>query len=72
MQGGGVGLSKLGPKDCSVDVRLLPLCEYGYFRAAFCGVIASGIKLGAGRSVHVREQGVSAFGQRCVIKAAWV
>ncbi|HEX6241330.1 MAG TPA: hypothetical protein VFZ61_10570 [Polyangiales bacterium] len=72
IQGGAVGLSKLGPKDCSVDVRLLPLCEYAYFRAAFCGVVASGIKLGAGRSVHVREQGINAFAQRCVLKAAWV
>ena|SRR5688572_1581162 len=72
IQGGAVGVAKLGPKDCAVDIRLLPLCEYDYFRAAFCGVVASGIKLGAGRSVHVREQGVSAFGQRCVLKAAWV
>ena len=72
IQGGAVGLSKLGPRDCSVDIRHLPLCEYSYFRAAFCGVVASGIKLGAGKSVHVREQGVNAFGQRCVLKAAWV
>jgi hypothetical protein len=48
------------------------LCEYAYFRAAFCGVIASGIKLGAGRAVSVRVSSVSNFGQRCTVKSSWV
>jgi hypothetical protein len=72
MQGGAVGLAKTGPKDCSVDIRHLPLCEYTYFRVAFCGVIASGIKLGAGKAVTVRSTGAGGFGSRCVLKSSWV
>jgi hypothetical protein len=72
MQGGGVCLLKVGPKDCSVDVRGLALCDYAYFRAAFCGVVASGIKLGAGKAVSVRSHGTGGYGQRCVLKSSWV
>jgi hypothetical protein len=43
-----------------------------YFRAAFCGVIASGIKLGAGRAVTVRVSSAARFGERCLFKCAWV
>ncbi|HEX7478625.1 MAG TPA: hypothetical protein VF331_12515 [Polyangiales bacterium] len=72
MQGGAVGLTKTGPKDCTVDIRRLPLCDYGYFRAAFCGVISSGIKLGAGKSVTVRVATTSGYSNRCVMKCSWV
>ena len=72
MQGGAVGLTKVGPKDCSVDVRCLGLNDYAYFRAAFCGVVASGIKLGAGKAVSVRAHGTGAYGQRCILKCSWV
>jgi hypothetical protein len=72
MQGGAVGLAKTGPKDCSVDIRLLPLCEYTYFRVGFCGVISSGIKLGAGKAVTVRSTSSGGFSQRCMLKSSWV
>jgi hypothetical protein len=72
MQGGGVGVLKTGPKDCTVDVRMLPLARYDYFRTAFCGVIASGIKLGAGRAVAVRVAPSVSYEQRCMFKCAWV
>jgi hypothetical protein len=70
--GGGVSLTKVGPKDCTVDCRMLELCRYNYFRAAFCGVITSGIKLGAGKAVTVRVHSNLNFGQRCVFKCSWV
>lgn len=72
MQGGAVGLTKVGPKDCSVDIRGLGLNDFAYFRAAFCGVVASGIKLGAGKSVTVRAHGTGAYSQRCMLKCSWV
>jgi hypothetical protein len=72
MMGGGVSLTRTGPKDCSVDVRQLELCQYNYFRAAFCGVVASGIKLGAGKAVTVRVNSAGNFGQRCLLKCSWV
>jgi hypothetical protein len=70
--GGGVSLTRTGPKDCTVDCRMLELCQYNYFRAAFCGVIASGIKLGAGKAVTVRVHSAANFGQRCLFKCSWV
>lgn len=72
MQGGGVGLYQPGPKDARIEVRLLPLARYAYFRAAFCGVVASGIKLGAGRAVSVRVSDSRSVEERIVFRASWV
>lgn len=72
MEGGAVGLTKTGPKDAVVDLRNVQLCKFEYFRVAFCGVITSAIKLGAGKSVRVRVTSVSNFDQRCVFACSWV
>jgi hypothetical protein len=72
MQGGGVTVTKTGPKDAIVDVRLVPLFRYTYFRVAYCGVIGSCLKLGAGKSVSVRVASSGNFDQRCQFKCAWV
>jgi hypothetical protein len=72
MQGGGVSLTKVGPKDARIEVRMLPLARYAYFRAAFCGVIASGIKLGAGRAVGVRQVEGGSYEDRLVFRGSWV
>lgn len=72
MMGGGVSLTRTGPKDCTIDCRMVGLCHFDYFRAAFCGVIASGIKLGAGKAVTVRMHSSGNFAQRCVFKCSWV
>jgi hypothetical protein len=72
IEGGAVGLTRTGPKDGTVDARNLPLCQYNYFRVAFCGVIASGIKLGAGKAGTVRVANTGNFGQRCLFKCSWV
>ena len=72
IQGGGAGVTRVGPKDVQVDFHLLTLARYAYFRVAFCGVIASGIKLGAGRSVHVKVVDVKNPEVRMRIKAEWV
>ncbi|HEX5657010.1 MAG TPA: hypothetical protein VFX59_07430 [Polyangiales bacterium] len=70
--GGSMQVNKVGPKDITVDMRVLPLCEYAYFRAAFCGVVGTVIKLGAGRSVVVRIANSSGFAKRCVFRCSWV
>jgi hypothetical protein len=72
MQGGGVSLVKKGPKDAVVDIRGLGLLRYEYFRSAFCGVIASAIKLGAGRSATVRVSDLRNVEARILFKASWV
>jgi hypothetical protein len=72
MQGGGVSITKLGPKEVRIEVRMLPLARYAYFRAAFCGVIASGIKLGAGRAVGVRVVQTKSYEDSLVFRGSWV
>lgn len=65
-------VTKIGPKDCTVDMRALELCNHSYFRAAFCGVLGSVIKLGAGKSVTVRATSSGHFGARCLFRCSWV
>lgn len=72
MTGGGVALYKTAPKDARVEIYGLPLARFAYFRAAFCGVISTGIRLGAGRAVNVKVSSSRDFEQRLVFKAAWV
>jgi hypothetical protein len=72
MLGGGLEVTKVGPKDCTVDMRELTLCNYTYFRAAFCGVLGSVLKLGAGKGVTVRVTSSSNFAKRCVFRCSWV
>lgn len=72
MLGGGTEVARVGPKDCTVDVRVLQLCRYAYFRAAFCGVLTSVLKLGAGKAVSARVTSAGGFEQRCVFRCSWV
>ena len=72
IQGGGAGVTKVGPKDAQIDFRLLTLARFAYFRVGFCGVIASGIKLGAGRAVNVKVVELREPEVRMRIKAQWV
>lgn len=72
MLGGGVALYKTGPKDARVEINMLPLARYNYFRVGFCGVITAGIKLGAGRAVNVRLDTSRDYSQRLIFNAAWV
>lgn len=72
IQGGGAAVTKVGPKDAQVDFHLLTLARFAYFRVAFCGVIASGIKLGAGRAVNVKVVDLRNPEVRMRIKAEWV
>lgn len=72
MDGGGVAIDKTGPKDAIVDLRQVQLFKCTYFRVAYCGVIASAIKLGAGKGVRVRVTSGGNFDQRCLFACSWV
>lgn len=71
-EGGAPALFKVGPKDALVDMHHLTLCRFAYFRAAFCGVLTSGIKLGAGRAVHTRILDLREPDRRMRVRAEWV
>jgi hypothetical protein len=51
---------------------MLKLARFAYFRAAFCGVLSAGIKLGAGRSVHVKVVDMKDPESRLRVRAEWV
>jgi hypothetical protein len=72
MQGGGIALYRTGPKDARIEVYQLPLARFPYFRSAFCGVIASGIKIGSGRAVTVRTGDDRNAEAKLVFRASWV
>jgi hypothetical protein len=69
--GGGVSLVRTGPNEARVEVCLLPLAQFGYFRGGFSGVISSAIKLGAGRNVNIRVLPSVQYEQRCVFRCSW-
>ena len=71
-EGGAPALLKVGPKDALIDLRNLRLAQFAYFRAAFCGVLASGIKLGAGRAVQTRVLDLRDPASRLRVRAEWV
>jgi hypothetical protein len=71
VQGGGVRIVRVGLQEAVVDLRRLALCKFAYFRAAFCGVLSSLIKLGSGRSPSVRVDNASGYELRCAFKCAW-
>ena len=72
LQGGGVRIIRLGPKQAVVDVRRLALCRFDYFRAGFCGVIACAVALGNGRSPSVRVDHATGPDRRCLFKCPWM
>jgi hypothetical protein len=72
MRGGGVSLVRTGPNEARIEVCLLPLAQFTYFRTGFCGVISSGVKLGAGRNVTIRVLPSVQHEQRCVFRCSWV
>ena len=53
--GGGFRISRLGPKDGTIELLQCPLAESSYFRSAFCGVNLAGLNLLASKA-YVRIQ----------------
>lgn len=66
--GGSLALSRLGPKDVSLELRDFPFARYAYFRHGFRGMNAEGLKLFA-RTVYVRE--TSSSPTSIVLRISW-
>lgn len=72
-RGGGIQVTKLGPKDVSIEVAKLPLLEIPYFRTAACGIYQSAIGMFAKRA-HVRliPNESRSPGSLTTLHASWV
>ena len=73
LRGGGVQVTKLGPKDASIEVAKLPLLEVPYFRVATCGIYQSAIGMFSKRA-HVRllPNESRSPGSLTTLHASWV
>lgn len=73
LRGGGTRVSKLGPKDASIEVYKLPLLEIPYFRIATCGIYQAAIGMFAKRA-HVRLLAPESRkpGSLTTLHASWV
>jgi hypothetical protein len=69
-RGGGVSVTKLGPKEARMEVVKLPLLDVPYFRIAFRGAILANCELLSKRQAFVRElkHGAHAIS----LSASWV
>lgn len=67
--GGGFRIVKVGPKDGLTEFFQLPIAQFAYFRAAFCGVSQVGISLFTTKA-YVRVVGTSKDGFS--VRSSWV
>jgi hypothetical protein len=69
-QGGAISVMRVGPKEALVEVHKVSLCQYAYFRHAFCGVLASTAGLVA---THAKNEIVdcSSSAERFVVRGSW-
>lgn len=72
MQGGGVQVSREGPKDARVEIHGLSLVQYPYFRTAFRGVFHAGFKLVGCPRYFVRVGNVRIEPPAVLYTAQWV
>jgi hypothetical protein len=72
VQGGSVQLTKVGPKDLTIDMLAARLPRYDYFRTAFVGVVRAGFKFVGVRTAYVKQGAWQPERDRFVIQAAWV
>ncbi|HEY2517769.1 MAG TPA: hypothetical protein VGI39_43165, partial [Polyangiaceae bacterium] len=68
--GGGLGVSKRGPKDALCEIVGNPLVEIAYFRGAFRGMISGGLGLFCTKA-YVSEHARSPESHRIVFRLAW-
>jgi hypothetical protein len=72
LQGGSIELTKVGPKDLTIEVSKAGLPSFSYFRTAFCGVVKAGYKYVGVRAAYVRVTQWDPSRDRFVMRAAWV
>jgi hypothetical protein len=69
-QGGAISVVRLGPNEALIDVRKLSLCQYAYFRHAFCGVLTSTAGLVAKNATNEIVE-CSSAAERFVVRGRW-
>jgi hypothetical protein len=70
LDGGGVEVRRVGPKDAQVEVVALPLVDVPYFRLAFRGFIVAGCSMFATR-VYGRDVSAARSNGSAVYRMAW-
>jgi hypothetical protein len=70
MQGGGVSVTKLGPKDARIVIESVPLAQFGYFKNGFRGLILAAAELFANK-VYVHTVHTHCSSTRLTYKMAW-
>lgn len=73
LRGGGTQVTKLGPKDATIEVGKLPLLEINYFRTAMQGIYQAAVGMFAQRA-HVRIVAAKsrAPGSLTTLHVSWV
>jgi hypothetical protein len=69
--GGGFAIKRLGPKEAELDIRMLPMSRYAYFRHAFAGANYVGLGLFA-RKVYVNVLAKRSTDTSCAMRVSWV
>jgi len=72
LQGGSIEVTKVGPKDLTIDIRSAILPSFEYFRWGFCGVVRSGFKCVGVRTSYIQIARWDAAQDRFVLRASWV
>jgi hypothetical protein len=70
LDGGGVEVRRVGPKDAHVEVVALPLVDIPYFRVAFRGFIVAGCSIFAAK-VYGREVSTTGSKGAVAYRIAW-
>lgn len=68
--GGGLAVSKLGPKEARVELVGNPLHAIAYFRVGVCGVFQCGLQRFC-RRVYIRELPARRPGQTMTLRISW-
>lgn len=70
LEGGGVAVYRVGPKDARVEVAALPLVDIPYFRAAFCSFIVAGCGMFATK-VYGKDVATVSGSGRAAYRVSW-
>jgi hypothetical protein len=70
--GGSTEVTRLGPKDASVEFLHTLVPRFEYCRTAFAGIFRAGIKLGGGRTAYITPIAYDERADRFALRAAWV
>ena len=69
--GGGIGLTRLGPKEARVEIVGLPLLLVPYFRHAFRGTMSAGLELFCAHA-YLQEMGRRTVDAELTLRVSWV